>query len=90
MKERDFILLVLCWNGANGLANGKPWISMPLSLKGFTMLTRVTFPTFRLSINIFLGPAEMVQLLRFWPDQFSQGEKNKSPFLQKASNKEKC
>ena len=31
-------------------------------------------------------PAELVQLLRFWPDQFSQG-KSKIPFLQKASNK---
>ena len=74
----------------SGLADGKPWVSKPLSLKGFTMLTHITFRAFRLSINIPLGPVEMVQLLRFWLDQFSQGETNKSPFLQKASNKEKC
>ena len=46
MKESDFIPLVLCWNGASGLADGKPWVSMPLSLKGFTMLIHVTFPAF--------------------------------------------
>ena len=36
------------------------------------------------------GPMETVQLLRFGHNQFSQGAENKSPFLQKASNKEKC
>ena len=33
-------------------------------------------------------PAESVQLLRFWPDQFLHQGKSKIPFLQKASNKQ--
>ena len=34
------------------------------------------------------GPAEMVQLLRFWPDQFSRG-KNEISFLQIVNTKQK-
>ena len=38
-----------------------------------------------------LATAETVWLLQFWPDQFfSQGEKIKVHFLQKASNIEEC
>ena len=36
------------------------------------------------------GSAEMVRLLQFWPDQFFLKYKNEIPFLQKASNKQKC
>ena len=39
-------------NGAGGLADEKPWISILLSWNGFTMLTRLTFLAFGLSINI--------------------------------------
>ena len=39
-------------NGAGGLADGKPWVSMLLSRNGFTMLTRVTFLVFAFSINV--------------------------------------
>ena len=34
------------------------------------------------------GQAELVRLLRFWPDQFFHQSKSKIPFLQKASNKQ--
>ena len=47
------------------------------------------FQYFAQTFTIYPGPAESVRLLRFWPDQFSQG-KNKIPFLQKASIKQKC
>ena len=38
-------------NGAGSLADGKPWVSIPLSRNGFTMSTRVTFLAFGLSTN---------------------------------------
>ena len=36
MKENDFVLLAVCQNGASGIANGKPWVSMLLSQNGLT------------------------------------------------------
>ena len=39
-------------NGAGFLADGKPWVFMPLIQYGFTMLTRLTFFAFGFSINI--------------------------------------
>ena len=39
-------------NGAGDLADEKPWISMSLSLNGFTILTRVTFLAFGVSRNM--------------------------------------
>ena len=41
MKENNFMLVVLCWNGTSGVVDGKPYVSMPLSRNGFTMLTHV-------------------------------------------------
>ena len=35
-------------NGVGGLADGKPWVSMSVSLNEFTMLTHVTFLAFGL------------------------------------------
>ena len=34
------------------------------------------------------GPAELVQVLWFWPDQFFHQGKSKIPFLQKVSDKQ--
>ena len=42
------------WNSASDLADGKPWVSMPLSRKGFTMPTHVIFLALGLSTNISL------------------------------------
>ena len=39
-------------NSAGGLADGKPWASMPLSQNGYTMPTRVTNLTFEISANL--------------------------------------
>ena len=52
MKEHNFIPLVLCQNKASDIANRKPCVSMPLSPDGFTMLARITFLVFPLSINV--------------------------------------
>ena len=41
-------------NGTGSLADGKPWVSMPLSQNRFTLPTCVTFPAFGLSTNILL------------------------------------
>ena len=54
IKFQTIVLLVLCWNGASGLVDGKLCISMPLSRNEFTLLTHVTFLAFELSINILL------------------------------------
>ena len=32
MKENSFILLVPCLNGVSGIANGKPWVSIVISM----------------------------------------------------------
>ena len=41
-------------DGVGGLADGEPWVSMPLSRNGFTMPTRITFLVFRLFANVSL------------------------------------
>ena len=43
------------WNSAGGLADGKPWVSKPLSQNGFTMLTRITNLAFGISTNVPLA-----------------------------------
>ena len=48
-------------NSAGGLANGKPWVSMPLSCNEFTILTRVTLLAFRFSTNVHL--TQLISLL---------------------------
>ena len=53
MKENDFILLALCWDGASSVADGKPCqVYMLLSQNGFGMLTHITLLAFGLSINV--------------------------------------
>ena len=59
-KENDFMLLVLCCNVASSVqavADGKPWVSCHFyAVKPeqiYTMLTRVTFLAFRLSVNVY-------------------------------------
>ena len=51
-NENDIILLVMCQNGVSGLADRMPWVSMPLSQNGFTMLTCITFLAFGCSLNV--------------------------------------
>ena len=41
-------------NGVGELADGKPWVSMPLNWNEFTILTCVTFLAFGLSTNVCL------------------------------------
>ena len=41
-------------NSVGSLADGIPWVSMPLSQNGFAMLTHVTFPAFGLFTNVHL------------------------------------
>ena len=50
--ERFYIAGPVAWNGAGCLADRKPWVSMPFSQNGFTMLTHVTFLAFKLAINV--------------------------------------
>ena len=51
-EEQFYTADRVLWNGAGGLADGKPWVSMPLSGKRFTMPTHITFLAFGLSINV--------------------------------------
>ena len=57
-KENGFILLsvllALSQNVVSSVADGKSWISMPLSQNGFTMLVHITFLVFGLSLNVHL------------------------------------
>ena len=39
-------------NGADGLVDGKPWVSMQLSRNIFTISTRLTFLVFGFSTNV--------------------------------------
>ena len=39
-------------SGAGSLADGKPWVSMPLSQNEFTMPTHISFLEFKLSTNV--------------------------------------
>ena len=41
-------------NGVGDLADGKSWVSMPLSWNKFTILTRVTFLALGLCTNVHL------------------------------------
>ena len=41
-------------NGAGELADGKPWVSMPLNWNELTIPTHVTFLVFGLSTNVRL------------------------------------
>ena len=51
MKQNDFIVLALCWNGASGVADGKPQFT-PLGQNGFAILTCITFLVFIPSIIV--------------------------------------
>ena len=42
-KERFYTAGPVPRNGTSDLADGKPWVSMPLSQNEFTILTRITF-----------------------------------------------
>ena len=53
-EERFYTAGPLPRNGAGQLADGKPWVSMPLSWNKFTIPTRVTFLAFELSKNVRL------------------------------------
>ena len=46
-KERFYTAGPVPRNGVSDLADGKPWVSMPLSWNDFTILTRITFVAFR-------------------------------------------
>ena len=46
-KEQFCTVGPVLWNSAGGLADGKPRVSMPLSRKGFTMPTCITFLAFQ-------------------------------------------
>ena len=50
--EQLYIAGLVPQNGAGGLADEKPWVSMPLSQNGLTMLTPITFLALGLSINV--------------------------------------
>ena len=51
-EERFYTAGPVPWNSAGGLADGKPWVSMPLSRNGFTMQTHLTNLVFGISTNI--------------------------------------
>ena len=53
-EEQFYTVGPVLWNDAGGLADGKLWVSMPLSRNGFTMLIRLTFLAFGLSTNVSL------------------------------------
>ena len=51
-EERFYTAGPLPRNGVGDLADGHPWISMPLSQNGFTIPTHVTILAFGLSTNV--------------------------------------
>ena len=51
-EEQFYTADSVLWNGVGGLADGKPWVSMPLNQNRFTMPTHVIFLTFGFSTNI--------------------------------------
>ena len=51
-KEQFCTVGPVQWNIASDLADGKPWVSMTLSRKGFTMPTHVNFLALGLSTNV--------------------------------------
>ena len=54
-EERFYTAVSVLRNSVGGLADGKPWVSMPLSRNGFTMPTRVTNLVFGISTNVPLA-----------------------------------
>ena len=53
-EERLYTAGPVPWNSAGGLADGKFWVSMPLSWNGSTMPTRVTNLAFGISTSVCL------------------------------------
>ena len=53
-EEQFYIAVPMPQNGVGDLADGKPWVSMPLSWNEFTILTRMIFLAFRLPTNVRL------------------------------------
>ena len=47
-KERFYTAGFVPCNGVGDIADGEPWISVVLSWNGFTILTHVIFPAFKL------------------------------------------
>ena len=54
-EEQSYIAGPVQQNCAGGLADGKPWVSMPLSQNRFTMPTCVTNLAFGISTNVPLA-----------------------------------
>ena len=44
--------LICATEWCSGLADGKPWVSLPLGWNGFTLQTCVTFLVFAISTNV--------------------------------------
>ena len=53
-EERFYTAGPVSRNGVGELADGKPWVFMPLNWNEFTIPTHVTFLAFGLSTNIHL------------------------------------
>ena len=53
-EERFYTAGPVPGNGVGELADGKPWVSMPLNWNEFTIPTCVTFLAFGLSTNVRL------------------------------------
>ena len=53
-EERFYTAGPVPQNGAGELADGKTWVSMPLSWNEFTIPTRITLLAFGLSTNVRL------------------------------------
>ena len=51
-EERFYTVGPVPQNCVDFLADGKPWVSMPLSWNGFTMPTHVTNLVFGISTNV--------------------------------------
>ena len=60
-EERFYTAGPVPRNGAEFLADGKPWVSMPLIQYGFTIPIHLTFLVCGFSTNVFL------MLLTNWP-----------------------
>ena len=69
-EERLYTAGPVPWNGAEFLANGKPWVSMLLIQYGFTILIHLTFLVFRFSTDVLL------MLLTNWPQALYARKQN--------------